>query len=139
MFAAVLDPFADWTRVQRGLGKPVDRSVSRAGFVPAVEVYEEGDALFLQAELPGMRREDVEVSIDDRVLTLSGERKAKGAGDERRYHLRESGSGKFERKFALPDYIDTAQVEAALQDGVLTLTLHKRPELKPRKIEVKAA
>ena len=139
MFAAVLDPFGDWTRVQRGLGKPASRSVSRAGFVPAVEVYEVGDALFLQAELPGMRREDVEVSIDDRVLTLSGERKAKVTDDERRYHLRECGSGKFERKFALPDYIDTEQVEAALQDGVLTLTLHKRPELKPRKIEVKAA
>lgn len=140
MFAAVLDPFSDWTKMQRELmAAPLTRRTARAAFAPPVEVYEEGDSLFLQVELPGASRDDVEVSIDNRVLTLRGELKAQAKDDARRYHLRERSSGAFERRFALPDHVDTERVEASLQNGVLTLTLSKRPELKPRRIEVKAA
>ena len=136
---SVWDPFADLNRMHRDLeksffgarGKPSD-------FAPAVDVYEEEDALILRAELPGVKREDIDIQIDANVLTVKGERKLEDAeAQRRRYHRVERSYGTFVRQFQLPTNVDAQAIEAALEEGILTLRLPKKAELKTRKIEVK--
>jgi HSP20 family protein len=102
-------------------------------FSPAVDISEENGALVLKAELPGVKSEDLEISVENNVLTLKGERKTASV---RRYRS-EQTHGTFTRRFQLPNYIDPTAIEADLSDGILTVTLPKRPEVQPRKIEVK--
>jgi HSP20 family protein len=106
-----------------------------AGF-PAVNIEETADGYVLEAELPGMKLEDLEVLVRQNEVTLRGERKA--AADEGRVaHRRERTFGKFERNILLPMPVAAEKVEARLIDGVLTVKLPKTEEAKPRKIEVK--
>lgn len=124
-----------------------------AGF--AVDVYEDGDHLHVDAELPGFTREQVDVTVDNRVLTITAERSTvlpqrdSGVSDEQQtdqpqqvedgrpsYYVRERTARRVSRSFTLPDTIDTSNVDARLTDGVLYLTLNKRQEVKPRKISI---
>jgi HSP20 family protein len=111
---------------------------SQSVWSPRVDIVEDKDAYRLHADLPGLAREDVKVTVENGVLTLSGERKAekrekKGEGYE--YYERTYGS--FSRSFRLPDNVDPAGVKASHKNGVLELTLPKREEAKPKAIEVK--
>ena len=136
---SVWDPFADLNRVQREFEKSFFGPRTRnADFAPAVDVHEDSERLVLRAELPGVKREDIEVSIDANVLTLKGERKLEKEEQGRRYHRIERSYGTFVRQFQLPSNIDSAQIDAQLSDGVLTVSLNKKQELKPRKIDVKS-
>jgi HSP20 family protein len=136
---SVWDPFADLNRVQREFEKsyfgPRTRS---ADFAPPVDVHEDPERLLLRAELPGVKREDIEVSIDANVLTLKGERKLEREEEGRRYHRIERSYGTFVRQFQLPSNVDSTKIDAQLADGVLTISLNKKQELKPRKIDVKS-
>lgn len=136
---SVWDPFADLNRVQREFEKsyfgPRTRS---ADFAPSVDVHEDSEQLVLRAELPGVKREDIEVSIDANVLTLKGERKLEKEEQGRRYHRIERSYGTFVRQFQLPSNVDSGKIDAQLSDGVLTISLNKKQELKPRKIDVKS-
>jgi HSP20 family protein len=135
---SVWDPFADLNRVQREFEKSFFGPRTRnADFAPAVDVHEDTERLVLRAELPGVKREDVEVSIDANVLTLKGERKLEKEEQGRRYHRIERSYGTFVRQFQLPSNVDTSQIDAQLNEGVLTVALNKKQELKPRKIDVK--
>ncbi|HTU57988.1 MAG TPA: Hsp20/alpha crystallin family protein, partial [Polyangiales bacterium] len=96
------------------------------------------ERLVLRAELPGVKREDIEVSIDANVLTLKGERKLEKEEQGRRYHRIERAYGTFVRQFQLPSNVDTTQIDAQLSEGILTVALNKKQELKPRKIDVKS-
>lgn len=137
---SVWDPFADLNRIQREFEKSYFGPRARpADFAPPVDVYEDANSLVLRAELPGVKREDIEVSIDSNVLTLKGERKLAQEEDGRRYHRVERTYGSFVRQFQLPSNLDPGTIDANLSDGVLTVNLQKREELKPRKIDVKAA
>jgi HSP20 family protein len=136
---SVWDPFADLNRVQREFEKSFFGPRTRnADFAPAVDVHEDPERLVLRAELPGVKREDIEVSIDANVLTLKGERKLEKEEQGRRYHRIERSYGTFVRQFQLPSNIDSAQIDAQLSEGVLTVSLNKKQELKPRKIDVKS-
>lgn len=107
-----------------------------ASTYPPVNVWEDDQNIYAEAELPGLKMDDLEVLVQDNELTIKGER----APDERQevsFHRRERGHGKFERVLTLPVDIDEAKVEARLRDGVLTVTLPKSEAVKPRKIEVK--
>lgn len=136
---SVWDPFADLNRMHRelersffnGRGKPAD-------FAPPVDVHEDEDALVLRAELPGVKQEDIDVSIDANVLTLKGERRLETEQEGRRYHRVERAFGSFVRQFQLPTNVDSQAIEAKLEHGILTLRLPKKAELKSRKIEVKS-
>jgi HSP20 family protein len=102
---------------------------------PAINVWEEGDNFFVEAEVPGLRSENLEITVVGDELTLKGER----AADERAestYHRRERGAGSFSRSVKLPSEVNPERVEAALNDGVLLLTLPKAEAAKPRKIKV---
>lgn len=136
---SVWDPFADLNRIQREFEKSYFGPRTRpADFAPAVDVHEDAEHLVLRAELPGVKKEDIDVSIDSNVLTLKGERKLETEEKGRRYHRVERAYGTFVRQFQLSSNIDSSNIDAQLSDGVLTLRLAKKQELKPRKIDVKS-
>ena len=136
---SVWDPFADLNRIQREFEKNYFGPRTRpADFAPPVDVHEDAEALVLRAELPGVKKEDIDVSVDSNVLTLKGERKLEREEEGRRYHRVERSYGTFVRQFQLPSNLDPTSIDAKLTDGVLTLRLQKKAELKPRKIDVKA-
>ena len=135
---SVWDPFADLNRVQRELENKFFGPRNRpADFAPAVDVHEDEESLVLRAELPGVKREDIDIQVDGNVLTLKGERKLESEQQNRRYHRIERSYGSFVRQFQVPTNIDATNIDAQLADGVLTLRLPKKAELKARKIEVK--
>lgn len=135
---SVWDPFADLNRMQREFEKSYFGPRTRpADFAPSVDVHEDAESLVLRAELPGVKREDIDVSVDSNILTLKGERKLEKEEQGRRYHRIERAYGTFVRQFQLPSNVDSSSIDANLADGVLTLRLGKKQELKPRKIDVK--
>lgn len=107
----------------------------RASF-PALNVWEDHDHLFVEAEVPGVKMEDIDITIVGDELSISGERKPP-AEEEATLHRQERSSGKFQRGLKLPVEINAEAIEATLKAGVLKLRLPKAPQAKPRKIEVK--
>lgn len=113
-------------------------AVDPVGF-PALNAWEDADSFYVEAELPGLALEDLEIALSESdTLTIKGQRK-EPAQDGGTWHRRERGFGSFERTLKLAGAIDAERVEASLKLGVLTIKLPKAPELKPRKIEVKSA
>jgi len=138
---SVWDSWSDLNRLERELRRNayVPRAslkTARAEFVPPVDVHEEKDALVVVAELPGIKREDVEISIEKDVLTLKGQRAQAEEQENRRYHRVERNYGAFLRQFQLPTSVDAEKVEAKLADGILTVRLPIKEVLKARRIEV---
>jgi HSP20 family protein len=131
------EPFA----FSRDLDRWFDRDGSAdlgGAWGPVVDVRETEDSLVLEAELPGLRSEDVSVSVEDGVLTVSGEKKREiEEGTEGNYHFTERRFGRFERSFRLPRSLNTDAVQAEFSSGVLTIVLPKAEEAKPRRIDVK--
>ena len=114
------------------------QAASMAGpWVPAVDVRETNDAIEVVAELPGLRPEDVEVSIENNVLSFSGEKKDTERNGEGEYHLVERRSGRFERSFTLPRTVDAERISARFENGLLTVTLPKAEAARPRRVEVR--
>lgn len=113
---------------------------SRGTWLPPVDIYETADRqIVLKAELPGLRREDIDLTVENNTLTIRGERKREGGVPEDRYHRVERAYGAFSRSFTLPNTVDGANVRAEYREGVLTVTLPTRDEVRPRQIEVAAA
>lgn len=108
-------------------------------WTPAVDIYETEQNLVLKSELPGIDPKDVEVRIEDGTLYLKGERKQERDVKEENYHRVERSYGSFTRTFSLPNSIDTDDVKAEYKDGVLTLTLAKREEAKPKTVKINVA
>jgi HSP20 family protein len=109
-------------------------------WVPAVDVRETDEALLFDAELPGLSKEDVNLSLENNILTLSGERKLKEKEEKEEkegYHLRERFFGHFTRAFTLPRNIDTAKTEAHFEAGVLTIKIPKVAAARPKQIAIK--
>jgi HSP20 family protein len=106
-------------------------------WVPAVDVYETTTHEFvIKAELPEMKRDDINVTFEQNTLTLSGERKASFEDDNGTYHRSERAAGKFTRSFTLPATVDGARISASYKDGVLTVRVPQREEAKPKQIDV---
>lgn len=108
-------------------------------WVPAVDIYDEGEALSLEAELPGYRKEDIDVRVENGVLFITGERQRSEprSGRKRSYVRSERSFGRFTRSFSLPSEVDSGRIEAAYRDGVLTVTLPKTEASRPREIDVR--
>ena len=107
---------------------------SSRAWTPAVDIYETKDREYvIKAELPEMKREDINVTFENSVLTLTGERRAEFEGD---YHRNERFYGRFSRSFTLPATVDGNRINASYKDGVLTVRVPQREEAKPRQIEV---
>ena len=106
-------------------------------FVPAVDVSEDEDHVILTAEVPGMGREDLDVSVDNGVLTIRGEKKEETKSEKAGYHRIERRYGQFERRVRLPDYVDVEKIQATYKDGVLTLEMPKAEAAKAHSIQIK--
>lgn len=107
-----------------------------SAFSPAFEVKETSDAFVLKADLPGVADSDLDIAVHNNVLTVSGTRAAEERKEGESYALYERQFGSFSRSFSLPDMADGERIEAKLDRGVLTLTIGKKAEAKPRKITV---
>ena len=105
---------------------------------PAVDVVEEENQFVMKAEMPGMKPEEVNVSVDGNVLTLKGEHKASEEQNLEGYRRIQRRYGRFERKFTLPQTVDGSKVDASLENGVLTITLPKSRDTTARRVQVKA-
>jgi HSP20 family protein len=111
-----------------------------ATWVPPVDIYQTGDhELVLKAELPDMTREDIDVTVENFVLTVKGEKKLAGDVKEEQFHHIERRYGAFSRSFSLPRTVDAGKVAAEYRNGVLTVRLPLREEAKPRQIKVDIA
>jgi HSP20 family protein len=107
-----------------------------SGWCPAIDVYEDKDNLTVRAELPGMKKENIDISLHEGVLTLSGERCEDKTYDDAETYRAERFVGRFHRTVALPAPVDPEKVKAAYADGVLTVTLPKTEEAKPKQIQI---
>ena len=105
---------------------------------PAMNVWANEDGVIVSAELPGIEPDDLDISVQENVLTVSGHRAPEDVDEETVYHRRERGTGNFRRAFRLPFEVDADAVEATYEKGVLSITLPRAEEDKPRKITVKA-
>jgi len=119
-------PFAELTRT----------SQLWSGWTPALDVYEDKESFIVKAELPGMKREDIEVSLHDGALSISGERKSETQHEDAEVYRAERFFGRFQRTVTLPGPVAADKVKAQYKDGVLTITLPKTEEAKPKQIDV---
>jgi HSP20 family protein len=116
-----------------------ERLRRRAGVFPLLNLSEDKDHVYVRAELAGVRPEDIDITLEDNKLILRGERKIPAEEKVLGYHRREREAGSFRRLVRLPDRLDASKVEAVFKDGVLTITLAKPEQIKPKQITVKTA
>lgn len=109
---------------------------NQAAWMPAVDILENDGNLLLEAHLPGVAEKDIDVKLEGHVLTLTGERKFENEENQKNYHRRESSYGSFSRSFTLPDTVDAEKIKAEYKNGILTVTIPQRPEVRPRSIPV---
>lgn len=145
------DPFRDLSNLHRrldglfedgftGLRRAfADEALDAVTWMPAVDILEKDNQIVLKADLPGIDPKDVEINVENGTLTLRGSRKFASDVKEDDYHRVERVYGSFVRSFRLPGSVDPDKVEASYRNGVLELTLPKRPEAKPKQIKVKVA
>ena len=117
--------------------RPEDDVMTRGDWMPAVDIFQsDASEVVLKAELPGLKREDIDVQVENNTLTIKGQRRQDSEVKKEHYHRVERCYGAFSRSFSLPNTIDSTKVRAEYHDGVLTVTLPMREESKPRQIQV---
>jgi HSP20 family protein len=121
------DPFSENERWGSGV---------QGGFLPAVDLRETESAYHFNVDLPGVKEENVDVSLTGNRLTISGTREEETRDQNDRYHAYERSYGSFARSFSLPEGIDADHIQADMKNGVLSVTLPKRPEIQPRRIGI---
>jgi HSP20 family protein len=137
------DPFGTLRLMQRELERLSGQGALGAfqriggGIYPAINVLSSPDEIVVQAEVPGVAREELDLTITGETLMIKGAKKPQAGEDELRYQKRERGVGDFSRTVVLPDKVDAERVEANLADGLLTVRLPKSDAAKPRQISVK--
>ena len=140
-------PFREVTRLRNEMDRLWDEyfGPGRRAFqpleetwLPAVDVAETGDKVTVKAEIPGMEAKDIEISMVGDTLTIKGEKKAEREEKDENYHMVERSYGSFSRAMKLPVAVDADKVEATYKNGVLTVVLPKKEEVKPKAIEIKA-
>jgi HSP20 family protein len=126
------------TQIDRLFDDVLPGAPGAAGFVPAVDVFEKDDKIVVKADLPGIRKEDLEITVQDGTLTLRGKReKTEEVKEEGRYHF-ERSSGSFQRSIALPAEVDAEKIKAEFKDGVLTIEAPKSAAVLPHRVEISA-
>lgn len=143
---SVADILPDLSQMQREMNRLFD-SFFRGGqlddgsfgpfWAPAVDIVEQDDAYIVEAELPGLTKDDVKISLEGNILTIRGEKKREQTKEGRNYHRTERSYGSFMRSFTLPTSVRSDKIEATYRNGILTINLPKVEEAKPKTIEVK--
>ncbi|MGA2504317.1 MAG: Hsp20/alpha crystallin family protein [Anaerolineales bacterium] len=138
------EPVREMMTLREGMDRLFDdaftRPISMSGgsIVPAVDLYQNADEVVVKASLPGLKAEDVQISITADVLTLRGEFREESEQNEKTYHIRENRYGSFERQVMLPTDVQTEKAKADFENGVLTIVLPKAEAVKPKTITIKA-
>jgi HSP20 family protein len=139
------DPFRDLMAIQNEMNRLFGRaygtgeaaeSESQGSWVPPLDVYETPERYTIIVELSGMTTEDVEITVEDAILTLRGDRKFYAGMPEDAFHRIERRYGPFQRRITLPQQCDTAKIDASMSNGLLTIEIGKAEQAKPRRIEV---
>jgi len=141
-----MDPFSDLEKIQREMNRLFDFSLARfpmgentllgSQWAPAVDVHESKDNILIKADLPGLKKDEIGITIQDNHVILKGEKKQEQEVKEDNHYRSERFSGSFCRMIPLPTDVDADKVDAKYQDGVLTLTLAKKEESKPKQIKI---
>ena len=138
------DPFSEMDRLRREMNSLLGTFTGRrgvaptAGVFPALNVSDDENNIYVRAELPGVAPDDIEITTKENNLIIKGERKIAAEGEKVSYHRREREAGTFRRIISLPSRVDANKVTAVSKNGVLTVTLPKAAEAKPRQIKVKS-
>ena len=141
MLPTRINPFYDFRNLERRLFPQMstffDAEEKAGAFIPSVNTREGEYAYHVEMDLPGVKKEDIKVDLSGNILTVSGERKTKEEVTEKDYYKCESRYGSFSRSFTLPEGIDTENLSASCEDGVLEVVIPKAPKETTKKIEVK--
>lgn len=137
------DPFHSLASLQEQVNRLFEGNLSHdrgqstlTTWAPTVDIYETGDQLVIKADLPEVAEKDIDVRVENNMLTIRGERKLDQKVKEENYLRMERSYGFFTRSFSLPDTVNTEQIHAQYNDGVLTVTLPKRAESKPKQVKI---
>ena len=139
------DPFRDLAALNSRLNRTLDDSCALHAedafgtWAPPVDIFEKNDQLVIRAEIPGVQKEDMDVRIENGVLSLHGERKQEIEVKEENAYRMERVYGKFTRSFSLPTTVDATKVTATFKDGILEVTVPKAESAKPKKVQINAA
>ncbi|MDY0038831.1 MAG: Hsp20/alpha crystallin family protein [Desulforhabdus sp.] len=142
-FSEFQSPFGEMERLRREMDRLFSDVMGRgpaamtSGVFPALNVSEDADKIYIQAELPGFKPEDIDISVEKETLTLRGERKPEQV-ENVSYHRRERRTGKFQKALTLPYAVNADGVDAQFKNGVLKLVLPKAEHMKPKKIAIKS-
>ena len=138
-------PFRDLVTLRERMNRVFEEAFTSSGeekdliastWNPSVDIYEAENELVLTAEVPGVDEKDVEIKIEDNTLTIQGDRKFEKETKEENYHRIERSYGSFFRSFTLPRNIDQDKIKAERENGILKISLPKKPELKPKKVKI---
>ena len=137
------DPFRDFNAFTDRFGnfpnRYFDAPVSTTAWNPSVDIFENDNEVVVKAELPGLEAKDIDVKLENNILTLKGERRFEKEAKEENYHRIEREYGSFGRVFSLPVTVNVEKVTAEYKDGVLKILLPKKEEVKPKPIKIAAA
>ncbi|MBS4028584.1 MAG: Hsp20/alpha crystallin family protein [Ignavibacteriales bacterium] len=143
------NPFGDFNEMEHRMNRLLDSFFSNstvnddgivsARFVPATDIAEFDEHYLVTVDLPGLKKDEIKITLEDHTLTISGEKKFENEEKKDSYHRVERGYGRFERAFTLPQSVKTDKIDAKYKDGVLSLTVPKAEEAKQRTIEVKVS
>jgi HSP20 family protein len=135
-----IDPFRELANLFENFTDGTGKAQLMAGtFVPPVDVYEDEHKLVLKLEIPGVNEEDLQIHLENSTLMVKGERKFEKEEKEENFHRIERRYGSFERTFRLPNTVDGDKAEANYDRGILSISLVKRPEAKPKQIKIGAS
>lgn len=130
------DPFGEITSLRQQMDRILGRHDSEQTFVPPVDVFENDGQIVIKAELPGIDPSDVEVSIDENVLSIRGERRFKEKTEQEGFYRIERRYGRFERYLPLPQGTDAEQIQASYDSGILDVRVPKPEQMKPRRLDI---
>lgn len=146
MFLTNWDPFESLTSLQTDADRALRNRINRdalqkttSGLIPSVDIHEDAEAFYFDVELPGLKKDDIDVKVEDNILYLKGEKRREAEKKEKNYYRVEREYGSFARSFSLPETADTAKVNAEYRDGLLHLKIAKKEAAKPKRIEVKVS
>jgi len=139
------DPFKDLFDLQKEINRLFETSFSRLpqrfiseeSFAPAIDLYEDENEYVVEAELPGLKQDEIKVSVEDDILTISGEKKREKEVKEGNLYRSERFYGKFERQIVLPQNTEKDNIKASYKNGVLKVVIPKKEEAKPKRVDIK--
>jgi HSP20 family protein len=140
-FGRQLSPWESFEALRRRMDRLFDDFTRRdeevgSSWLPSVDLSENSDSFLIKADVPGMDKKDIKITMQDNVLNISGEKKQEKEEKDRNYHLIERSYGQFSRSFTLPTKVDSDKIKAEFKNGVLEIVIPKAPEAKAREIEI---